>query len=97
MIETDAPWLLPRNIPKNVYNGNVNEPMYLTYVLDKIAECRNESIEDVARYTTENALRFFNITASTANIKSNLDTKVINKSTMVVEKSIWTDNDFPSL
>jgi TatD DNase family protein len=84
MIETDAPWLLPRNIPKSVYKGQVNEPMYLTYVLEKVAECRGETKEDVAKYTTENALRFFNIT----NIKQQSSSDI---------KAIWKETDFPTL
>jgi len=58
MIETDAPFMTPLNMP--VYNGR-NEPCNLTYVLKTLAECYQESEETLARATTENALKFFNI------------------------------------
>ncbi len=60
MIETDAPYLLPRTIrPKP--RSRRNEPMYLAHVLEKVAECRQQPVEHVARITTENARRFFDL------------------------------------
>jgi TatD DNase family protein len=60
LIETDAPYLLPRTIrPKP--KTRRNEPMYLTEVLKTVAEARGQSEEHVARITTENARRFFNL------------------------------------
>ncbi len=60
MIETDAPYLLPRSIrPKP--KSRRNEPMYLTEVLRVVAEARNQSIDEVASLTTANAVRFFGL------------------------------------
>lgn len=60
MIETDAPYLLPRTIrPKP--ETRRNEPAYLPEVLKTVAEARGQSIEHVARITTENAERFFEL------------------------------------
>lgn len=60
MIETDAPYLLPRTLrPKP--KTRRNEPAYLPEVLRIVAEARNQSIEYVARITTDNATRFFNL------------------------------------
>ena len=60
MIETDAPYLLPRTIrPKP--KTRRNEPMYLTEVLRVVAEARGQTEEHVARITTENAERFFGL------------------------------------
>jgi TatD DNase family protein len=60
MIETDAPYLLPRTIrPKP--KSRRNEPAYLTEVLRVVAEARGQSEEHVARITTENAIRFFDL------------------------------------
>ncbi|MDJ0699258.1 MAG: TatD family hydrolase [Woeseiaceae bacterium] len=62
MIETDAPYLLPRTIqPKP--NTRRNEPAYLPEVLRVVAEARDQSEEHVARITTENATRFFGLDA----------------------------------
>jgi len=60
LIETDAPYLLPRTIqPKP--RSRRNEPAYLTEVLRVVAEARGQSEEHVARITTQNAMRFFNL------------------------------------
>ena len=60
LIETDAPYLLPRTIrPKP--KSRRNEPMYLTEVLKVVAESRGQSEQHVAAITTANARRFFAI------------------------------------
>ena len=60
LIETDAPYLLPRSIrPKP--KSRRNEPAHLTYVLETVAEARGQSIEHVADITTKNAIRFFDL------------------------------------
>lgn len=65
MIETDAPYLLPRTItPKP--RGRRNEPMHLPVVLAALAACRGESAETLARRTRENAARFFGLTLAEA-------------------------------
>lgn len=58
LIETDAPYLLPRDL-KPKPQSRRNEPRYLTHVLDAIAEARGEPRERIAIATTENALRLF--------------------------------------
>lgn len=58
LIETDAPYLLPRSMPGRPRNGR-NEPAFLTHVLAAVAACRNESPADTAASTTRNAARFF--------------------------------------
>ena len=54
LVETDCPYLAP--VP---LRGKRNEPACVTYIAAKIAEIRGETIEDVARYTTENAERLY--------------------------------------
>lgn len=63
LIETDAPYLLPRTLrPKP--KTRRNEPMHLTEVVRVVAAARGQSEEHVARITTENARRFFNLPPS---------------------------------
>ena len=63
LIETDAPYLLPRTIrPKP--KTRRNEPMYLPEVARVVAEARGQSVEHVARITSDNAVRFFGLPAS---------------------------------
>jgi TatD DNase family protein len=58
LIETDAPYLLPRDLrPKP--RSHRNEPMYLTQVLQVIATARGESSAALAQITTANAQRLF--------------------------------------
>ncbi len=54
LIETDCPYLTP--IP---FRGKRNEPLYVKYVAEKIAEIKNISVEEVVRTTTENARKLF--------------------------------------
>lgn len=56
LIETDCPYLTP--IP---FRGKRNEPLYVKYVAEKIAEIKNIPIEEVAKVTTENAKNLFNV------------------------------------
>ena len=60
LIETDAPYLLPRTIRPRPRTRR-NEPMHLTEVLKVVAEARGQSEEHVAEITTENARRFFRL------------------------------------
>ena len=60
MIETDAPYLLPRTIrPKP--KSRRNEPMYLPEVLRIVAQARDQSEDQVAASTTRNAVKFFSL------------------------------------
>jgi len=64
MIETDAPFMLPKNIPKDEltkYNERRNEPAFLPYVAKTIAEFKNVSLETVAEASSKNAELFFGI------------------------------------
>jgi len=60
MIETDAPYLLPRSLnPKP--KTRRNEPCWLPEVLRVVAEARGQSIETVATATTGTAETFFDL------------------------------------
>jgi TatD DNase family protein len=59
MIETDAPFLTPRDLkPKPPRR---NEPRFLPHVLQTIARCRGEDVDELARATTATASRFFGL------------------------------------
>ncbi|MFM8845849.1 MAG: TatD family hydrolase [Gammaproteobacteria bacterium] len=60
MIETDGPYLLPRDLdPKPT--SRRNEPMYLPHIARLIADCRNESLAELAAHTTATARQFFDL------------------------------------
>ncbi len=54
MLETDGPYLAP-----HPHRGKTNYPSYLPLVAKRIAEIKGISAEEVAKVTSENALRFF--------------------------------------
>ena len=56
MAETDAPYVAPEP-----FRGKRNEPLYVRYVAEKIAEIKGISFDEVARQTTENARNLFKI------------------------------------
>ncbi|MCX6112342.1 MAG: TatD family hydrolase [Proteobacteria bacterium] len=56
MLETDAPFLAP--VP---YRGKKNYPKYIPLIAKKLSELRKETIEQVAEYTTSNAVKFFSL------------------------------------
>lgn len=56
MIETDAPYLAP-----HPHRGKRNEPALVTLVAEEIARLKNITIEDVAKATTENAVKFYKL------------------------------------
>jgi TatD DNase family protein len=58
MIETDAPYLLPRDLLPKPGNGR-NEPAFLVHVLGAVAAARGEPRERVAETTTRTASEFF--------------------------------------
>lgn len=56
LIETDSPYLAPPP-----HRGERNEPSYVRFVAEKIAETKGIDFEAVARQTTSNAKKLFNI------------------------------------
>ena len=63
MIETDAPYLTPRNIrPKP--KSSRNEPSYLPYIIKTLAELMPFSEQDIIKQTTLNSETFFSISTS---------------------------------
>jgi len=60
MIETDGPYLLPRNL-KPKPKSRRNEPQYLPHIARTIAELRDEAFEELTLQTTKNTQRFFSI------------------------------------
>ena len=62
MIETDAPFLLPRTIRPRPPSRR-NEPAFLRYVAARLAECRGEEEAAIRQRTHDNAARFFALEA----------------------------------
>ena len=63
MIETDAPYLLPRDLrPKPA--SHRNEPMYLAHICRVVAGLRGVDAAELAHITTHNAQQFFALPAA---------------------------------
>lgn len=60
MIETDAPYLLPRDLDPRPKSRR-NEPVYLPHVLQAVARSMGQSPEAVARASTKNARDLFGL------------------------------------
>lgn len=56
LLETDSPFMTP--VP---HRGNRNEPSYIKFIAEKIAEIHNLTVEDVARTTSYNTYKLFGI------------------------------------
>lgn len=50
LLETDSPWLAPQNV-----RGKRNEPSFLPFTAEKIAELRGISLDALSETTTQNA------------------------------------------
>lgn len=57
LIETDCPYLTP-----HPFRGKRNEPSYVKYVAEQIAELRGVTLEEVGTKTSDNARKLFGIT-----------------------------------
>lgn len=55
LLETDCPYLAPEPM-----RGKRNEPMFIKYSAQKIAEIRGISLEELLKATDENTRRFYN-------------------------------------
>ena len=60
MLETDAPWLLPRTLSPKPKNRR-NEPCWLPEVANMVAQCRGETLAQLAEHTTATARAFFRL------------------------------------
>lgn len=56
LIETDAPYLTPEP-----FRGKRNEPKYVKYVAEEIANIRNISIDEIAENTNRNFKKLFSL------------------------------------
>lgn len=56
LVETDAPYMAP--VPMR---GKRNEPAYVRFVAEKVAELRGMTLEEVAARTTENSVQLYGL------------------------------------
>jgi TatD DNase family protein len=56
LVETDAPFLAP-----HPNRGKRNEPAYVTFVVETIADIKEMTVEEIRKITTENAFQVFRL------------------------------------
>jgi TatD DNase family protein len=62
LLETDAPYLLPRSLPRSVKGkSGRNEPCFLPHIAATVAEILDKSLDRIAEETSANAERFFGL------------------------------------
>ncbi|MBM7073396.1 TatD family hydrolase [Shewanella sp. 202IG2-18] len=60
MLETDSPYLLPRNLKPKPKSGT-NYPKYLPHIADTVANLRQQSKEFLAKQCFDNTMDFFGL------------------------------------
>ncbi|WP_369600073.1 TatD family hydrolase [Hahella sp. SMD15-11] len=63
LLETDAPYLLPHNLPDPPRDKR-NRPAFLPWVARRVAEARGQTLEHLMAITTRNAIRLFGLDLS---------------------------------
>lgn len=61
LVETDGPYLLPRDLPEKPPVKGRNEPSLLPWIVKRLAECRGEDVQQVADATYRNSCRVFGV------------------------------------
>lgn len=56
VLETDAPFL-----PPQPFRGKLNQPSYIAFIAQFLADLRNTNKADIAQQTTSNAMHLFNL------------------------------------
>jgi len=73
LVETDCPFLAP--VPKR---GKRNEPAYVKYVAERVAELRDTSRSSLSQQTTRNACQLFGLSLPEESQKSKSQTSKVN-------------------
>ena len=60
LLETDGPYLLPRDLPFKVRNRR-NEPQFLSYIAETVANCLEKDPAKLAKETYANTKKFFGL------------------------------------
>lgn len=64
-LETDAPYLVPRNRPESAKGRHRNEPAFLRWVAKEVAALRGADIAQLQRQCEANSRSFFNLAGPT--------------------------------
>lgn len=61
LVETDSPFLMPRDLPFKPAVRRRNEPAHLPWIVHRLAQCMNRDEAEVARASWGNTLTFFGL------------------------------------
>jgi len=61
MLETDAPYLLPRDLKEKPAQSRRNEPCYLPHISEAVAKYMNVDVEELKTMALKNTRRFFGL------------------------------------
>ena len=71
LLETDSPYLLPRDLPFKVKNKR-NESQYLPHIAETVAKCIGKDPGKLAKETYANTKRFFNLRIKCSAVQNQL-------------------------
>lgn len=66
LVETDCPFLAPQKV-----RGKRNEPSYVWFVAEKLAELRNSTLDEIAQQASDNTRALFNLPVQRTDLRSN--------------------------
>ena len=92
MIETDGPYLLPRDLQPKPQSRR-NEPMYLPHVLRAIAAARGQSPQELASLTTRNAHNAIRLACAR---RGGVENECIERLTRYID-TVWDESIVPAL
>lgn len=61
LLETDAPYLLPRDLAQKPVQSRRNEPCFLPHICEAVASCMKVDVEELEMAALENARNFFGL------------------------------------
>jgi len=67
LVETDAPFLMPRDLPYKPAVRRRNEPAHLPWIVHRLAQCMDRDETELIRASWANTLTFFNLEEEFAN------------------------------
>lgn len=64
LLETDSPYLLPRDLPQKPFRSGRNEPVFLPWIAQRVADCYGQPLATIASHSWDNTISLFRLPVS---------------------------------